>query len=199
VRPIVFIIREPGAQERVVTYEANELRIGTDPGADLRVNHPSVSADLNAKIRRQEGELILTCYASRTAPIKVNDIGINVRSIVHGDRIRIGDIELIVVSDLKLDPREQALIDDIEANPFDETLRSVYADWLEENGFRDRADYLRLDSEIYIALQGAWKIKIREDIATLSGLAKSLPPAWLALMRRKPKNLFAKPERTTKK
>jgi uncharacterized protein (TIGR02996 family) len=192
-RPIVFIIREPGAQERVVTFEANELRLGTDPGADLRLNHSSISKELNARIRRHEGELVLTSYSSSAAPIKVNGLGVNVRSIVHGDSIKVGDLELVVVSDLKVDPREQALIDDIEQNPYDETLRAVYADWLEENGYRDRAEYLRLDSQIYVALQGAWKLKIREDIATLSGLAKSLPPAWLALMRRKPKNLFAKP------
>jgi uncharacterized protein (TIGR02996 family) len=41
------------------------------------------------------------------------------------------------------DPKEEAFLESIRANPRDNTARLVYADWLEERG-DPRADYLRV-------------------------------------------------------
>lgn len=188
-RPIVLVVREPGSHDLTFSFDGNELKLGTGPDADLRLRHPSVSEQLDARIRREkerEGELVLTSYRS-AASLKVNGLGVSMRAIVHGDVIQIGEVEIAVVYETKLDPREQALVDDIIANPTDETLRIVYADWLEENGFADRAEYLRLESALDTALKGAWKLSVRDDIAYVTGLARKLPPGWLALVRRRRK------------
>jgi len=182
--PFALIVHEPSRPPTTLEFESKDVRIGTDEDADVQLRHKSVSTELNARIRQQEGELMLTSYCG-AAPVRVNGQVANLRALVDKDVLKIGDVEIIVVAKHKIDPREQPLVDDILNNPTDETLRVVYADWLEENGFQDRAEYLRLDAEIYMALKGAWKLKIREDIATLSGLARHLPPAWIALMRRK--------------
>lgn len=178
-------------KERVESFEAKELTLGKDLNADLHLLHSSVPEAMRARIRRQEGELVLINYDS-AAPMYVNGQGVNKQAIVHGDVIRVGDSEIVVVSEARLDPREQMLVDDITNAPSDEDLRSVYADWLEENGLSDRAEYLRLESKIERALKGTWGPSIRDDVALLSGLARNLPPAWLALVRRRPRSLFPK-------
>jgi uncharacterized protein (TIGR02996 family) len=186
IRPIVVLIREPGIEERIASFEKKEITIGCSEDADLCLVHASISTELRARIRRQDGELVLTNYCG-AAPVKVNGNGVNLRAVAHGDVISIGEIEIMIVSDTRLDPREQALVDDIVNDPSDETLRSVYSDWLEENGFKDRAEYLRLDATVNKALKSTWGPKIREDVGLLAGLTRNLPPAWLALMRRRPK------------
>lgn len=42
----------------------------------------------------------------------------------------------------------EAFIEAIAANPRDDTLRLVFADWLQENGEEDRAEYIRLACEV---------------------------------------------------
>lgn len=43
---------------------------------------------------------------------------------------------------------EQFLLAAILANPADDTARLVYADWLEENGQRERAEFIRVQIEL---------------------------------------------------
>ena len=43
---------------------------------------------------------------------------------------------------------EQALLRAIRAAPEDDTVRLVYADWLEENGQPERAEFIRLECEL---------------------------------------------------
>lgn len=184
IRPIVLVVREPKTEERVVTFELREVRIGVDPeSSDLCLDHPSVSPELRARLRRQDGELVLTSYCAAAA-VRVNGQVINMRGVVHSDVISIGEVQILLVSEAKLDPREQALVDDIVSDPTDETVREVYADWLEENGFADRAAYLRLDAIVARAFNGTFERNVREDAALLIGLSRNLPPAWLALMSR---------------
>jgi uncharacterized protein (TIGR02996 family) len=181
-------LREPNVKERVLTFEQREITIGAPgSGADLILADSSIGSALSARMLRQDGELLLLNY-SAAAPVTVNGHGINRLAVVHGDVVKTGQVELVIVSETKLDPREQALVDDIVADPSDEMSRVVYADWLEENGFADRAQFLRLDAAVDKALKGSWNITIREDVALLSALGRNLPPAWLALMKRKPKS-----------
>jgi uncharacterized protein (TIGR02996 family) len=42
----------------------------------------------------------------------------------------------------------EGLVNALHSNPRDDTLRLVYADWLEERGENDRAGYLRLQVEL---------------------------------------------------
>ncbi len=49
---------------------------------------------------------------------------------------------------------EQAFLDAIGATPDDDMPRLVYADWLEERGFSDRAEYIRLQCFLEKASRG---------------------------------------------
>lgn len=65
----------------------------------------------------------------------------------------------------------------------DEGAREVYADWLEESGDAQRAEYLRLQAEL-IATAGArgWRAEERFDqlARDLALLASTIDPAWRA-------------------
>lgn len=184
-RPIVLSLREPGKEERAIAITHQEIRIGCGDDDDLRVEHPTVSPELRARIRRGAGELVLTNYSS-AAPIFVNGVCTNYVALSDADVLKIGAIEIVVsVPAVELDPREHALVADIICDPTDETLRVVYSDWLEENGFPERAEYLRLEARIHQALQGEFPVTLREDVATLAGLGRTLPPSWLGLVRRR--------------
>jgi uncharacterized protein (TIGR02996 family) len=77
-----------------------------------------------------------------------------------------------------MEPVEAVFLDEIRANPSDNTARLVYADWLEERG-SPRAAYLRVLC--------AWLVGPNPDDDRLirheQGLRPGLDPAWLARVR----------------
>jgi uncharacterized protein (TIGR02996 family) len=81
---------------------------------------------------------------------------------------------------------DQAFLDAIRANPGDDALRLVYADWLEERG-DPRGEFLRLESAL---------AKIRADDeshgtlkARWSALRVGLDTAWLTALNRFPRSI----------
>jgi uncharacterized protein (TIGR02996 family) len=64
----------------------------------------------------------------------------------------------------------------LDANPSDDTLRRVYADWLEERG-DDRGEFLR----VAVALRGlpADNERFLDLLHRLRGLRSAVPAAWL--------------------
>jgi uncharacterized protein (TIGR02996 family) len=78
----------------------------------------------------------------------------------------------------EINPTEQAFLDNIRANPRDNTTRLVYADWLEEHGDR-RAGYLRLLCE-WLGCRTAEEQQVIEQERKLRA---SLDPRWLARIR----------------
>ncbi len=77
---------------------------------------------------------------------------------------------------------EPGLLQAIKASLHDDGSRLVYADWLEENGQPDRAEYLRLQCE----LARTWSYQDQKPalFKRLAQLRKALDPDWLALVRR---------------
>ncbi len=60
---------------------------------------------------------------------------------------------------------EEILLQEICSNPSDDTPRLVYADWLDENGHEDRANYIRnecglLANKHYHKKQPAWALAV---------------------------------------
>jgi uncharacterized protein (TIGR02996 family) len=78
---------------------------------------------------------------------------------------------------------EDALIEAVLANPDDEALRLVYADWLEERG-DPRADYLRTAAAL--ATVADREERGRKLRARLDELRPGIDEGWLALMDRAP-------------
>ncbi|MBX9623832.1 MAG: TIGR02996 domain-containing protein [Gemmataceae bacterium] len=47
-----------------------------------------------------------------------------------------------------MDPTELALLAGVVADPFADTTRLIYADWLDENGRPERAEFIRVQVEL---------------------------------------------------
>lgn len=73
---------------------------------------------------------------------------------------------------------EAAFLNALRANPADDTVRLVYADWLDEHGEPAKAEYLRL----VVALARAETDYARDqpDVARTLALAETLPADWRA-------------------
>jgi uncharacterized protein (TIGR02996 family) len=77
---------------------------------------------------------------------------------------------------------ELAFLQGIVANPADETLRLVFADWLEEQGDW-RAEFLRLDATLRRAASGPTDAA---GWARWRELRSQLSPSWLAVLGKQP-------------
>jgi len=77
--------------------------------------------------------------------------------------------------------QDEAFLQDIVAHPEDNSLRLIYADWLDEQG-DPRAGFLRLEAE-FTALPETDKRK-KQLRKRLRKLQQGLPPDWLARLDR---------------
>lgn len=73
--------------------------------------------------------------------------------------------------------KEQPFLDEIQAHPYDDGPRLVYADWLEDRD-DDRAEYLRLEVELNGLTEG--DALFDEQFPRLLELRKGCDPRWLA-------------------
>ena len=73
----------------------------------------------------------------------------------------------------------------LAANPADDTLRMVYADWLDDRGDDEgkaKAKFLRVTVRLMGPIQRpAWRAARRKELLEL---ARALSPAWLAVVSR---------------
>ncbi|MDY3561204.1 TIGR02996 domain-containing protein [Gemmata sp. JC673] len=73
-------------------------------------------------------------------------------------------------------PEEAAFLEALKANPADDTVRLVYADWLDEHNEPQKAEYLRLVAAL---AQGQSDIERTSPQATsVCELGKTLPIEW---------------------
>ncbi len=70
---------------------------------------------------------------------------------------------------------EAAFLAALKANPADDTARLVYADWLDEHGEPQKAEYLRLIAKLAIENEN---IAEHPSVPRVSTLAKDLPADW---------------------
>src|SRR5687768_4091442 len=77
-----------------------------------------------------------------------------------------------------MDGTELGLIAAIVADPDNDTLRMVYADWLEEHGHSDRGEFLRL--QVQALSPSARRRNINDVLEDTIRLREAAPPAWAA-------------------
>jgi uncharacterized protein (TIGR02996 family) len=77
---------------------------------------------------------------------------------------------------------EAAFLRAIQAAPSDVTAKLVYADWLDERGESEKAEYLRLGVEVGNTLWAA-NHPLRDQIQRRGQLERWLNSAWLGLLR----------------
>jgi uncharacterized protein (TIGR02996 family) len=77
---------------------------------------------------------------------------------------------------------EVGLLDAIRESPENDSLRLVYADWLEEHGHGERAELIRVQLELAPLLEGAWEVEFSRVRALERREADLLPACsdWLA-------------------
>jgi len=75
---------------------------------------------------------------------------------------------------------ERALLAAIWEDPHDDTLRLVYADWLEDHDQNARAEFIRVQCQLAL-LEEEDETPQRSELAARE--QKLLPSAWARLMR----------------
>src|SRR5579871_6533645 len=75
---------------------------------------------------------------------------------------------------------DQDFIQAILADPGNDTLRLVYADWLEERGDK-RAEYIRVEAALAVAGQVDSQRELQRRV---DELRKAIDPRWQALLDR---------------
>src|SRR5437879_720363 len=77
---------------------------------------------------------------------------------------------------------EDAFLADILEHPDDDTPRLVYADWLDEHGQAERAEFIRVQCELERMPEGNPTRLALEDRA--AELERGWAPTWARLVRR---------------
>lgn len=121
---------------RTFTTVLEQITIGADARCNLQLGGEGV-AGFHCRLWRHEGRWVVT----PEVPIAVNGHPLDQPAYVgFGDRLQLGSISLLL-KPMVAEPVE----DDLVANAREDAVgRSVYADWLEERGQWDRAEFLRL-------------------------------------------------------
>ncbi len=178
-----------GQRARWFAFDRDEISIGRNEANDLVFDHESVSG-AHARLLVREGRFILVDLKSATGT-RVEDRPLTAPTIVReGERIEMGAYELVITSSESIDEEpwtlgttfgddcatERAFLDAIERWPHDDDVRVVYADWLEEQGHREPAEYLRA----HVAIKGlaAEHPKFQELAARIDLLAPTMPRRW---------------------
>lgn len=157
-------------QETLRTFVTvlEQITIGASPTCTLELTGDGVAA-FHCRLWRHEGRWVVT----PAAPLAVNGVAIDQPAYVgFGDRLQIGAIALL------LQPKvAEAVEDDLIASAGDDLVgRSVYADWLEERGQWDRAEFLRLT--VAAADLTPEDPRFADTTTRIRKLAHCLDPAW---------------------
>jgi len=87
-----FVVKEPGAPERVLVWDTQDLTVGRASGNDLRVELADVSRR-HARFARVEGGCVVANLSSSNATC-VNGREVRTQTLKSRDVVRIGDLEL---------------------------------------------------------------------------------------------------------
>jgi len=177
--------RGGGAPDRLV-FTKPEVTIGRVAGNDVVLAEQNISKR-HARVVVKDGKFIIVDLKS-TNGTYVNGRKITSPLVVtESDRIYIGDVTIGVgggedaptldgvrVPYLPVDATEKRLIGAIVEG--DESSREVYADWLEERGDTQRAEFVRLQQQIARMAFDDPELELRTN--RLRTLASLLPLPW---------------------
>jgi len=174
-----------------------EATIGRLASNDVQLPRGNISKRHARIVRRDDTILVVDLKSTNgtyvngrriTAPFVVQEcdtiyIG-NYRIAVHGDDLE-PTIERLLPPYLARDPVEQRLLTEIAQR--DDDARIVYADWLEDRGELDRAEFLRIQQEIVGSSPD--EPRFEELTSRLRALAASLDLSWRMRVARPPVEL----------
>ena len=158
-------------QETLRTFSTvlDLVTIGSAPGCSLELDGEGVAATHCQLERDEAGRWIAVPYA----PMSVNGHELSTPVVLGAqDRIRIGSVSLQLKPIAHEAGEEELMLgarDDLAG-------RSVYADWLEERGQWDRAEFLRLTISADELASG--DPRFAETTTRIQKLASCLDPVW---------------------
>jgi len=176
------VVRERGASDgHELVFEKVEVTIGRIQGNDIVLPKGNVSKR-HARVVLRDGKMIVVDLKSTNGTF-VNGRKLTSPIVVREeDHVYIGDFMIALATDdeqehidtLDADPTESRLLAAIAQN--DAASREVYADWLEQQGHSDRAQFIRVQDEI--ASRGPEDTPVNELAEQLRELAKRVDIAW---------------------
>jgi len=187
---IVVEVQERGGELRRTQIVGAETTIGRHSSNDIVLQRVNVSKRHARIVRRDDGSIAVVDLKS------TNGTFVNGRKITgpvpisRDDTIYIGDFWLRAYDDLEppplpyfaRDPVEHRLLTEIAER--DEAARVVYADWLEDRGELERAEFLRTQQEI--AMGPPDGARLEHLAGRLRVLAASIDIPWRMRVARSP-------------
>lgn len=94
-RHVYFMVKEPGAADRILILDTQELTIGRSNEADLQAKYAEVSR--RQAIIKRDGQEYLVQNMSASSSTVVNGSQIQQHTLSNGDAIRISELEITFV------------------------------------------------------------------------------------------------------
>ncbi len=181
------VVRSPDQVAKTHAFVGLEISIGSAQGNHLVLGDVSAR---HARVVVKDGRFIIVDLKSEngtylngkklTSPVVVSEQD----QIAIGEyilQLRHAPFEPLPV----LDATERAFLETIEARPQNDDERLVYCDWLEEHGYLDRAEFLR----IQISLRAyddrtVTEPAVRDASERLRILSQSIDLRWRAIVAR---------------
>jgi uncharacterized protein (TIGR02996 family) len=155
-------------------FEKPSIKIGRLPDNDLVLPDPSVEEHYGwVELTKQYRE------AFRLRPFVGRE-----QNIPNGDSVAIGRYALTLVSGDAPGEAEAEFLDHLLANPSDDTTRTVYSDWLEENGRTEAAEFVRAQLTLATAQPDTDEFRFAKN--KLHALADRFPSHWRRTIARPP-------------
>ena len=157
------------ASTRTFSFSQDEVVVGSAADADLVLDQPGV-AERHIRIAVRDRVLVIEDLRSTNRPP---------RAVEPADIVRIAGINLKMTHGLGDADLGRQLLGEIRQRPDDPAPRTVYADWCEEHGHPERAEFLRLQIAVAEAKTATDPDFVRAA-ARLAALAPDVGNTWRA-------------------
>jgi uncharacterized protein (TIGR02996 family) len=182
---VLFVsVQEKGGEKRELEFDKIEVSIGRDGNTDICLPKGNISKQ-HARLVVKDGKCIIVDLKS-TNGTYVNGRKITSPLVVRDDdKIYVGDFLLQFSITDNFDNFEDYDTAEVDATELrllaaiahhDEAGRLVYADWLEQQGYPDRAEFLRITEEMSSLGPDAPEFRMRSD--RMRQLAASIDIHW---------------------
>jgi uncharacterized protein (TIGR02996 family) len=193
----VFVveINGPEGESRRVQIDGAEATIGRHSSSDVQLPRGNVSKRQARIVRRDDAIIVIDLKSTNGTYVNGKKITSPFIVVHEHDKIYIGDYLIVVRGDdleptverplppyLARDPVEQRLLTGIAER--DEASRVVYADWLEDRGELERAEFLRIQQEIVVSSPD--EPRVEALTSRLRELAASIDVPWRTRVARPP-------------
>ncbi|MEO8701206.1 MAG: FHA domain-containing protein [Kofleriaceae bacterium] len=172
------------AGSRKLVFDKSEVSIGRVQGNDIVLTHASVSKR-HGRLVVKDGKLIMVDLKSTNGTF-VNARRITSPLVIRAtDKIRIGEFVLVFGLAEADEPDEEDDTLEVDATELrllaaiaqrDEASRTVYADWLEQQGRMHQAEFLRAQEALVIAEVGSEEFRTHSQ--QMRELAERLEVTW---------------------